>query len=115
MSEGKFYRVFNGRLISELMLVEQLRAQQGALTVPQLIALLGLPPTFDQRVVYALCKRYAIPVKPYLAPSLISYQDDKRAGETTERVRRANALRLAEIARARAEAPTAPLYRAWPP
>lgn len=103
MSAGKFYRVFNGRrIISEAMLMDQMRRMNGTQTLAEMAAQCGMSPADGAPwKVQALCEAYGVPVR-----SAHVLTED-----VAKRVALANLARLKEIAAARAEAAYAPLYR----
>lgn len=110
-ADVRMYRVFNRRMISELMLADQMRQQSGSLTVPELIALCGLPAETDLRQIYALCAKHSVPVRRQLPGSITNYKPSAADRENRARVAIANTARMAEIEQARREASSAPLYR----
>jgi len=100
----KYYRVFNRRLISEPMLMDQLRLLAGTQTVSEMAAHAGLSEADrDPARLRGLFARYCVPYQPDAVPPVrMSVQ---------QRVATASAYRVAQIELARAEAGRAPRFK----
>jgi hypothetical protein len=114
-AQVRYYRVFNQRLISEPLLMDQLREYAGTRTVNQMAALAGLAPADrDPGKLLALLKRYAVPYRASYPPQLIAHQQSEGQREAPKRIAVADAFRLAEIGRARDEAPRVRPFKPGP-
>lgn len=95
-------------------LVTRIRRLRGRKTVREIVIAFGLPDSRPSWLrIWGLCRDYEIATADTDDPEY--YRKTIQADRAQEQRALIRARLAAEIARARAEAPTAPLYRAWPP